>query len=318
VTSLTVTCSLGTIAAGNSTTIRVEITADQAADVNDTATVSSSTPDPNLENNTATGQIRFASSANLGITKTATPNPVVAGENLTYTITITNAGPSTATNVVVADTIPGQTSVVSVTPGGGFQCQGGIPGNPAQPLLCGLGAVPFPAGASASIVVVVKVSPSVPHGTILINNASVGSDAPDADNSNNLVTANAPVIARADLRVVKTSDKDVYKPSTQVIYTVTVTNNGSSDAQAVVVTDTLPDPKQAIYQSDTGGCTLIAGKTLSCNLGTMAVGTSKDFQIYMVVKGSRGEISNTATVASSTTDPAPADNTSTKVVTVGK
>jgi hypothetical protein len=86
----------------------------------------------------------------------------------------------------------------------------------------------------------------------------------------------------------------------------------------VVVTDTLPDQKQALYQSDTGGCTLIAGKTLSCNLGTMAVGTSKDFQVYLVVKGSRGVISNVVTVSSSTTDPVAANNTATKDVTIGK
>jgi uncharacterized repeat protein (TIGR01451 family) len=126
------------------------------------------------------------------------------------------------------------------------------------------------------------------------------------------------VVARANLGIVKTSDLSVYKPSSQVIYTITVSNAGSSDAQAVVVTDDLQSPKQALYQTDTGGCTLIAGKTLNCALGTMAVGSSRSFQVYMVVKGSRGDIDNTAVVTSTTTDPAPANNSATRTVTIGK
>jgi uncharacterized repeat protein (TIGR01451 family) len=158
----------------------------------------------------------------------------------------------------------------------------------------------------------------VPDGTILINNASVSSQTTDPNNSNNLATANAPVVTRANLGIVKTSDLPVYKPSSQVIYTITVSNAGSSDAQAVVVTDDLPLPKQALYLSDNGGCTLIAGKTLNCALGTMAVGSSRSFQVYMVVKGSRGDIDNTAVVTSATTDPSPGNNSSTRTVTIGK
>ncbi|HJQ98866.1 MAG TPA: DUF11 domain-containing protein [Candidatus Polarisedimenticolaceae bacterium] len=314
--AFTVTCTSPILAAGASATIRVTVTSQVAGDVNDTARASASTPDPNTSNNTATGRVTFVASADLAIAKSATPNPVVAGNNLTYTITISNAGPSPANNVVVTDTIPGQTSVVSVTPGAGFQCQGGIPGNPAQPLTCALGALA--SGASTNITVVVKVNASVPTGSILVNNASVSSAAPDPNNSNNVITAYAPVVAQADLAIVKTSDRAIYKPSTQVIYTITVTNNGVSDAQAVIVTDTLPDPKQALYQSDNGGCTLIAGKTLSCNLGAMATGTTRSFQVYMVVKGSRGSIDNTATVASPTTDPSPGNNSSTRTVTIGR
>jgi len=51
-------------------------------------------------------------------------------------------------------------------------------------------------------------------------------------------------------------------------------------------------------------------------MGTVEPGSSKNFNIYVMVKGSRGEVSNTAMVSSSTTDPSIANNTSTKVVTV--
>ena len=93
-------------------------------------------------------------------------------------------------------------------------------------------------------------------------------------------------------------------------------NNGPSKALNVVVTDNLPDLRQAIYQSDTAGCVLSAPKTLVCNLGDMAVGQTKTFFIYVTIKGSRGDVTNTASVASSTSDPVAGNNASTRVVTI--
>lgn len=85
----------------------------------------------------------------------------------------------------------------------------------------------------------------------------------------------------------------------------------------MIVTDDLPTVDQADYVSDSGGCTL-SGLTLTCNLGNMPAGTTKSFNIYELVNGSQGQVSNTASVTSSTIDPNPANNTSTRVVTVGK
>ncbi|OGO29035.1 MAG: hypothetical protein A2Z16_00610 [Chloroflexi bacterium RBG_16_54_18] len=308
-----VTCNLGTEPAGGRTMITVSITSSEQVDVNDTATVTSDTPDPDTSNNIAKGKITFTGVADLSVTKTDIPDPVVAGTNLTYTITATNNGPSTAPNVVVKDVMPAQVSMISFTPTQG-SCNGGVPGDPLQPLTCNLDTLTN--GGSATITVVVKVNPSTPEGTILVNNTVVSSDHADPNNGNNNVTASTTVQARADLSVTKTSDKNVYKPSTLISYTVTVVNNGHSDALSVVVTDDLPPIKQALFKSDTGGCTKVAN-TLTCNMGNMAVGTSKSFNIYLVVKGSRGSISNTASVSSSTIDPVPANNTSTKVVTIG-
>jgi uncharacterized repeat protein (TIGR01451 family) len=316
-TAATLTCNLGTVAAGAATTFHVEFSSTSAGDVNDTATVTSSTPDPNTANNTATGRVSFAAVADVSVTKTAAPNPVIAGTNLTYTINVGNAGPSAAANVVVKDTVPADVAVLTVTPSVG-SCTAGIPGNPLQPTTCTLGTLS--ALGNATIVVVVKVSPSVPHGTVLNNNATVTSAAADPNNANNSATAAVTVNASADLAIVKTSDKPQYKPSSDVTYTVMVSNLGPSDAQAVVVTDNLPTAQQALYQSDTGGCTrnLQTPTLLTCNLGTVPVGTSRSFNVYELIHGSRGEVSNTASVASATGDPAPANNSSTVVVIIGK
>ena len=57
--------------------------------------------------------------------------------------------------------------------------------------------------------------------------------------------------------------------------------------------------------------------TLTCQLGDMAVGTTRSFNVYVVVKGSRGDVTNTATAVSTTTDLAPANNISTRIVRIG-
>ena len=219
--------------------------------------------------------------------------------------------------MVVKDTIPAEVSVLSVSPSVG-SCTAGIPGNPLQPLTCTLGSLAV--SGSATITVVAKVNPSVPNGTVINNNATVGSDAFDNNNGNNSATASVLVNASADLAIVKTSDKATYKPSSVVVYSIKVTNNGPSDALAVIVTDNLPAAKQALYQSDTGGCTqdALIPTVLTCNLDNMPAGTSKSFNIYERVNGARGQVSNTASVGSSTSDPDNSNNMSTLIVTIGK
>jgi uncharacterized repeat protein (TIGR01451 family) len=312
-TTGSVNCLFGTIAAGSTITVTVSFSAQNAGDINDTVSVTASTPDPNISNNTATGAVTYVAVADVSVVKSAAAN-VVAGTNLTYTITASNAGPSIAANVVVKDTLPGQISVVSVTPSSG-SCTAGIPGNPAQPLTCTLGSLAN--GASATVSIVVNVNSNTPNGTILTNNATISSGANDPNNNNNSSTAFTNVLAQADLAIVKTSDKTTYKPSSIVTYTISVTNNGPSDALAVIVTDNLPPFKQATYQSDTGGCTLSA-TNLTCNMGGMPVGTTKSFNVYELVNGNQGTVTNKASVSSSTTDPANANNQSIRQVTVGK
>src|SRR5215210_2108341 len=56
-----------------------------------------------------------AQSAELVVTKTDTPDPVNAGNEITYTITVTNAGPNNAQNATATDQIPTNTTLVSAT-----------------------------------------------------------------------------------------------------------------------------------------------------------------------------------------------------------
>src|SRR6185295_13343758 len=106
-------------------------------------------PDPNAGNNSASAQTQVNPSANLSLTKTDSPDPVAAGQQLTYTLTAQNAGPSTATSVQVTDTLPGGVTFVSATPSQGT-C-----GQASGTVTCSLGSL----ASGANATVDVKVTP---------------------------------------------------------------------------------------------------------------------------------------------------------------
>lgn len=111
-------------------------------------------------------------SANLSLSKTASPNPGVTLANLTYRITVTNNGPSPATNVVMIDNLPAGINFSSATPTQG-SCAG------TTTVTCNLGAL---ANGAFAIVNILVQPQSV--GT-LTNNASVTATESDPDPSDN-------------------------------------------------------------------------------------------------------------------------------------
>ncbi|MGH9207114.1 MAG: Ig-like domain-containing protein, partial [Acidimicrobiales bacterium] len=92
-----------------------------------------------------------AASADLALTETAAPNPVLlGGSNITYTFTATNNGPSPATSVVLTETLPAGVTFVVAIPPPGFACN-----TQALPALsCPVGNLAN--GTSANVTVVVK------------------------------------------------------------------------------------------------------------------------------------------------------------------
>ena len=80
----------------------------QTGEMMNTVTVSSATDDPDPNNNTYTEIITVEAAADLSVTKTASPSAVLSGEILTYTVVVSNDGPSDAANVVLSDTLPAE------------------------------------------------------------------------------------------------------------------------------------------------------------------------------------------------------------------
>ncbi len=230
-----VSCNIGNLSAGAIATIKVVLSADEGQDINDTATVSSITPDPVPGNNVAQDSTTVTPAANLALTKTAAPNPVVAGTDLTYTLQVTNNGPSTAVNVVISDVMPAGVTIQSVSATNGV-CNAGVPGNAALPTTCAFNSLAD--GASETMTIVVHVLPGT-RG-VLGNNASVSSDTYDGDNDDNLATVAVQVDAMAVLSITKTDLPDPVIAGMILTYEVTISNNGPSTATDVTLSDLLP------------------------------------------------------------------------------
>ena len=302
-------CTLGTIAAGASKqyTITVEVDSDVAHGtvLTNSASVSSDTTDPVSGNNAITEDTTVNAEADLSISKSDAPDPVLAGEQLVYTITVNNAGPSDAQNVSVADTLPAGLSNV-VTSGCTEDPNGGSS--------CSLGTIA--AGGSAMYTITVDVDSDVAHGTVLTNSASVSSDTTDPMSGNNSTTEQTTVNAEADLSISKSDAPDPVLAGNQLVYTITVSNAGPSDAQNVSVSDTLPAGLSNVV---TSGCGEDPNGGSSCSLGTIAAGGSAMYTITVDVDSDVAHgtvLSNSASVSSDTTDPVTGNNSTTEQTTV--
>ena len=98
-------------------TVRVDPTASGV--ITNSATVAGAEPDLAPDNNSASVQTTVKRVADLGITKTSAPNPHVAGQEITYTIVVTNAGPSTVSAITVTDDLPNAVAGLSYEPSEG-------------------------------------------------------------------------------------------------------------------------------------------------------------------------------------------------------
>jgi uncharacterized repeat protein (TIGR01451 family) len=112
-------------------------------------------------------------SADLSISKDTPATSAPTGSTLTYTLTVSNAGPDAATNVVVVDDLPSGLQFVSATPSQGT-C------NASDPITCNLGGIAI--GGSATVTIQALVTAT--SGTIT-NTATVSATEDDPNPGNN-------------------------------------------------------------------------------------------------------------------------------------
>lgn len=263
------------------------------------ASVSASTPDPDLTNNTSEVTTTLAASADISVIKTASPIPAAAGQYLTYTIAVSNAGPSAAESVTLDDTIPSSlddpeysTDEVNWHPWGSSYAIGTIdPGDTVILYIRGIVA------ASAT--------------GLITNTASVSSGTPDPDTDNNTSTTTSAVETSADLSIVKTASPSPAIPGSLLTYTLVIANAGPSDAQDVQLIDTISSLLSSVeYSADNGENWSAWQGTL--NLGTLASGADTVVQIRGALNSAAsGSIENIAIISSTTPDPDPENNSST-------
>ncbi|MEO8603414.1 MAG: hypothetical protein ABI629_12630 [bacterium] len=259
----------------------------------------------------------------LSILKTGVPDPVIAGNLLTYTMTGTNDGPGASTNFTISDPLPSLTVFISavaspgaslVTPAVGVNGVVTSVWNAAGGTTNGL----TPNGTSRTLTAMVRVCPEAGCGSV-DNTATASADGATSDNEE--ISTTVDVVG--DLSITKSGPTEATR-LTPLTYTLAVQNAGPSVLTAAVVTDTLPPGVAAtsVISSFPGAmcsilpgnsvvtCTLTVGAANQCTTtfptsGTIIVGAT------VLPSAQAGQFQNVATIEPGEcgTDSDPSDNT---------
>ncbi|HXH37332.1 MAG TPA: hypothetical protein VNN08_01760 [Thermoanaerobaculia bacterium] len=319
----TVTCTAATLPPGSASfTITASTAPTASGTFSTTVTVSSTTPDPNDNDNSAEIDVTVTTQSDFSMTLGAAPNPVNAGTNLTWTMTVTNNGPSTGMNAVASLPLPPSTTFVSVAAPAGWSCTTPSAGANGT-VSCSLTTTMNPA-AAATFTVVSQVSSSVAAGTTVSGTATVSSPD-DSAPANDSATASVQSAVLFDLGITKTRPPSLVLPGGPLQYTIVVSNFGPSDAPGVTMTDVLPAPLRFTSIAAPAGwsCTTPsagANGTVTCSMTSMVAATAATFTLNVVVDPATTAgtpINNTASVSSSSPDSNSSNNSATASAVVG-
>lgn len=302
----TITCTAATMAAGASTQFQLTVAVpggegapDSETEISNVAIVTADN-DPNEENNVG-GTAFIISTVDVSIVKTG-PTLANAGQNITYTIVVSNAGPDDAINVGFSDTLPPNTTFVSLTYTSGAEAS-------CSANTCTIPVLPDDQSTTFSLVL------QAGDTTSITNSVTVGTSSFDTDPNDNSSSATTTITPQADLRVAKSGPGSV-TPGTNITWTVTLTNDGPSTAANVVLTDTLPAGTTFVSVNQTSGpafnCTP-AGNVVTCTRTTLAPLAVATFDITANV--GPGTHTNTASVTSTTPDGSPGNNAASAGIT---
>jgi len=265
-----ITCLVGDLAVGDSFTITVtgKVKPGQVKLIN-RASATGNEHDPDPSNNEDEVETPVSKAADLAIIKQADPaHQVVPGQNLLYTFNVTNNGPDNVTGITIEDTLPAGVTYVDGAPG----CNA-----VGQVVTCTINFLAAGGSGQTGITVQVEADAASP----IANTATVGSELPDPDPSNNTSTVETPVKQNADVEIIKTADDLNPRPGDVVTYTLTAKNNGLGPAHDVVVTDALP-PGVSFVSAD-APCVEAAG-TVTCELGTLDPGEEVSLEVKVKVE----------------------------------
>ena len=243
---------------------------------------------------------------------------VEPGGSFSYTLVVTNNGPSTILpGLTVSDNLPAQLTLVSVVGGAGWTC------NNVDPIACTYGPSLAPGATATTVTVNVGVAAGATGLNIV--NVALATGTVDRDCSPpgcDMVTDDddeiTPLQANADLAIIKTASVSVVGAGGGFNWVLDITNNGPGTAINVIIGDVVPSQVTVTGVTSTQFTCGNVGNTVTCTKPTVAVGETGKVTITVTVPASAasGTITNIGTVTSDTPDPNLTNNSDDAAVSV--
>jgi uncharacterized repeat protein (TIGR01451 family) len=318
----TIECNLGTVAAlgadPRDVTFNWRALGPGPATITATAEVLSDN-DSNAANNTQPQTTTVSNGANLALAKSGSPDPVVGGSNLSYTLTVTNAGPNAAGSLRLIDNLPPSVSFVSAS-GSGWTC-----GHSAGVVTCDRNG-PNPLGTPIPAVTIagqVNASGGTVTNSATIQPGPTGGVA-DPDTTDNTATASVTVLPGADVRIAQKSVSSALPAiaGADVTFVIQPRNGGPAAATSVTVTDTLPAGWTFVSASGSGWVCSNAANTVSCTRASLSAGATDDITVLATTPGNLAvgptgsTYTNTASITATSNDPNAGNNSGSVSVNV--
>jgi uncharacterized repeat protein (TIGR01451 family) len=296
ITAGVLSCNFGDLTDGATRTVHVTGATD-AADcgiLTNTAVVAASNESvENVGDNSSTATITV-NCPDLLVTKDADQGTVNAGENIGFTVEVTNNGAGTAHGVTVTDTLPTNGgldwSIDAANSDAGCSITSGV-------LTCDFGDLGPDESRSVHI-----VSPTTAQSCGDVVNTASGTSSNDGEDSDSAtVTVNC-----TDIFVTKTADAPLVEGGDTIGFLITVGNNGPGTANGVTLTDTLPTNGGLAWSIDLidgqapasePPCSITDG-VLTCDFGSVESGASHTVHITSPTDSTTtcGAVTNTVTV----------------------
>ncbi|MEY2410493.1 MAG: hypothetical protein QOF48_3163 [Verrucomicrobiota bacterium] len=222
--------------------------------------------------------------AELAISVSDAPDPVMLGSNVTYTIRVTNAGPEVALAVLVTNTLPPGMLFVS-------SAGAGVCSNDSGLVVCDLGILN---ASNAAVITLVATATGLGSQTFTAQVSGGVAEFNLADNTASVTTA---IIANADLAISIVASPSTASVNGSITYTLTITNRGPNNASGVTITNTLPAGVTFVAAgASQGGCSE-SGGVVSCSLGAIASLGQASAIIIVTTPAGVAPLTDTALVA---------------------
>jgi uncharacterized repeat protein (TIGR01451 family) len=245
-------------------------------------------------------------SVDLTLSLADAPDPVTGNQTLTYTLSVVNNGPDTASLVTLTHALPSGAVFQSLT-GPGWTC-----GEASGVVTCTRSNLSV--GSAPNVVVQVTAPPG--GGTLQSDASVTSSPETEADPVDNSASASTTVtgIPYADVAIVKTDGGVTAHWNRTLTYTLTASNAGPHAVSGATVSDSFHPSLTGVTwtcaASAGSSCAPSGSGNISSSVSLLVGGTATYTARGTVVWGTAGPIPNTASIASPIFDPAAANNSS--------